>query len=411
MSQTRLLHYNECAKQKRRDKYYLLAYLVFFGSNVIYLLSVYFSQRIEYHYSDANFISNALIPISGVLLAAIFFGMLLSYSVRTPRYYLNKPIVVNESKVNKIILIILFVNFFILYRVQVVYGGIPILIYNLDMNVGVANSMQGAIGGGLLGIALLSINVGIYLSFLILIGPRKEHISLKKKYFFYLFLLIILSLIFGKLGVLIFGIMFFIYERLINHKIIIMIVYLAIAFIAINFIVVYRSQGLSNEVLNLSISPVTYIFDYYSQSAVNMLNFIYNDGLRDYKISFLNEVFATLPSIFSSIIPLEYNDNNKQLIDDHILISGAPSGYYTYFLIQGYFGIFSYGLATGVIIGWFINRINNPLYEIFFPFILYAGFTSPIHVMFLNYFFLLFPFVIIYSLKSIIFRQDKLLKL
>jgi hypothetical protein len=122
-------------------------------------------------------------------------------------------------------------------------------------------------------------------------------------------------------------------------------------------------------------------------------------------------VFATLPSIFSSIIPLEYNDNNKQLIDDHILISGAPSGYYTYFLTQGYFGIFSYGLATGVIIGWFINRINNPLYEIFFPFILYAGFTSPIHVMFLNYFFLLFPFVIIYSLKSIIFRQDKLLKL
>ena len=409
MFQTRLLHYNECAKKKRRDKYYFLAYLVFFGSNVIYLLSVHFSQRVKTHYSDADFISNALIPVSGVFLAAIFFGMLLSYSVRNPRYNLNKSIAVDESKVNKIVLIIFFINLIILYRVQVAYGGIPILIFSSDMNVSHVNATQGQIGGGLLGISFLSLTIGIYLTSLILIGSRKENSPLKKKYFFYLLVLIIFSLTFGKLGVLIFGMMFFIYERLISNKLISLAAYMAIAFVMINFIVVYRSQGFSTGIMHISISPFTYILDYYSQSAVNALNFIYSDALRDYKFNFLSEILKTLPTIFSSIIPIENNDFNRELIDNNILQKGAPSGYYSYFLTQGYFGIFSYGLITGIIVGWFINRINNPFYEIFFPFLLFAGFTSPIHVMLINHFFLLFPFVFIYSIRLIIFKQVKLL--
>jgi len=208
-------------------------------------------------------------------------------------------------------------------------------------------------------------------------------------------------MLFGKLGTIIFIGFFFLYERCVSGRVLSTIPAIILFFFIINFISVYRSQGIIDSAF--SFSPLLYIFDYYSQSSMNMLYFIYNETFKGYDFSILYELYRTLPSFILDMVDYGRSSEKNNFIEDNILIQGAPSGYYGYYLSGGFYLIAMFGLLTGVVSGWFINRINRLYYDVFYSFLMFAAFVSPVHVIMINHFYLLLPMIAIYLLRPIIF--------
>ena len=387
---------------KRRDSHYFYLLGLFLSANILYLLSVYYSHRATYHYSNADFIGHDLIPVSAVFLISILLGMVISYSFRDR--HISAPVVteqVNFKKLNLVIYALLAINFIITLSVVYVYKGIPLLMY-FDENFSVvdANTMQSNLFPSSLGLSLLINHVVIYLSMLALLRLEIKSIE-RTKYYLFFIIVGLFSMLFGKLGTIIFIGFFFLYERCVSGRVLSTIPAIILFFFIINFISVYRSQGIIDSAF--SFSPLLYIFDYYSHSSMIMLYFIYNETFKGYDFSILYELYRTLPSFILDMVDYGRSSEKNNFIEDNILIQGAPSGYYGYYLSGGFYLIAMFGLLTGVVSGWFINRINRLYYDVFYSFLMFAAFVSPVHVIMINHFYLLLPMIAIYLLRPIIF--------
>jgi hypothetical protein len=380
----------------RTKAFYYIWCSIFFGS-VFFPLSVWYSSN-SIRYSSEAFMAHSLNKPALIFLVCVSFGLILSYNFKT----INKKYVINFSRLKFVCIVFITINFLIQFLIFQKFNGLPIFLYVDGLNVSDANAMQSELPAGTLGVALLSSNTTVYLAFAGLLFDEDKRYG---SYYKIIILNAILSLPFGKLGVLLLSVTAIFCDQLRRKNYgILFTCFLTIGFLA-NFILHYRSQGFVS--LNfIDHTFFSYVLEYYSQSALNMLWMLHSDVVLPF--SFYGLFLGGLPESIQYFINPDFK-REIMAANSELLIVGAPSGFFAFLLHSGGGLIFStIAFLYGLSLGYLVNRFRGTPYFGFFPFFIFSGLVYPVHALLLNHFFFLFPLVLFKTLESFIFPARKL---
>lgn len=369
---------------------------IFLGS-VLYPLSVWHSNN-AIRYSSEAFIAHSLNKPALIFLVCVSFGLILTYNFKVK----SRNYAINFSRLKFVCAIFVIANILVLFAVFQKFGGLPIFLFNDGFNVSDANAKQSELPTGILGVALLSSTTTVYLAFTgLLFDEGKSH----RYYYKIIFLIAILSLPFGKLGVFLLSFTAIVCDQLRRKNYGLLIIsFLTIGFF-VNFVLHYRSQGVAS--LNfVGYNFFSYVLEYYSQSALNMLWMLHSNVVLPFSLHSL--FLGGLPETLQYLINPDFKQDAMSA-NSELLIVGAPSGFFT-FMLHSWGGLIFSAIAFlyGLSLGYFVNRFRGTPYLGFFPFFIFSGLVYPVHNLFFNHFFFLFPLVLFKILESFVFPARKL---